>query len=126
MVSTMIFNNKKGSTFVEAAVIMPLVILTVISVFYILINLYESVEIKGRLHSQICREAGYSSETFDFSPVNKEKFKIYSDKKQVKGNGIRMQSSGGLLKQPEEQTETGHNYIIVEEDIIRKADYVLP
>ena len=48
----------------EAAVIMPLVILAVMSLFYILINLYENAELKSRLHLSICIEAGYRSETF--------------------------------------------------------------
>lgn len=122
----MIFKNKKGSTFVEAAVIMPLVILAVMSLFYILINLYEAVEMKSRLHLAACKEAGYRSETYSISPVNQDGFKLSWDKKQVTCSGKTKRYSGGLLRRSAAVKITGHNHIIVEEEIIRKADYVLP
>lgn len=120
------FKSRKGSTFVEAAVIMPLVILAVMSLFYILINLYENAELKSRLHLGICIEAGYRSETFEISPAAAKGVKLDSDKKQVMGSGRIARRSGGLLKRHADVKETGYNHIVIEEDIIRKADYVLP
>ncbi len=125
-VSMMIFKNKKGSTFVEAAVVMPLVILAVMSLFYILINLYESVELKSSLHLGICAKAGYCSETFSISPADDEGLNLDSNKKKVTGSAKKSRYSGGLLKKHPAISETGYNHIIIEEDIIRKADYVLP
>ena len=124
--SMTMFKSRKGSTFVEAAVIMPLVILAVMSLFYILINLYENTELKSRLHLGICIEAGYRSETFDISPDAGEGLKLNSDKKKVTGSGQKGGYYGGLLKRRAAMKETGHNHIVIEEDIIRKADYVLP
>lgn len=119
------FKSRKGSTFVEAAVIMPLVILAVMSLFYILINLYENAELKSRLHLGICIEAGYRSETFEISPAASEGLKLDSDKKKVTGSSQKAQYHGGLLKRRAAMKAAGYNHIIVEEDIIRKADYVL-
>ena len=120
-----IFKSRRGSAFVEAAVIMPLVILAVMSLFYILINLYETVELKSRLHLNICAEAGLRSETFELSPADGKDLKLSSDKNKVTGSGSKVRCSGGLLKRQTAAKETGHNHIIVEEEIIRKADYVL-
>ena len=120
------FKSRRGSTFVEAAVIMPLVILAVMSLFYILINLYENVEVKSRLHLGICAEAGYRSETFDISPVADDGLKLDSDKKKVTGSSHKAGYYGGLLKRRAAMKAAGHNHILIEEDIIRKADYVLP
>ncbi len=122
----MMFKNRRGSTFVEAAVIIPLVILAVMSLFYILINLYENVEVKSRLHLGICAEAGYCSETFTISPADNEELNFSSSKKKVIGSATKSRHSGGLLKRHPAISETGYNHIIIEEDIIRKADYVLP
>ena len=124
--SMTMFKSRRGSTFVEAAVIIPLVILAVMSLFYILINLYENVELKSRLHLGICIEAGYRSENFDISPAAGEGLKLNSDKKKVTGSGRKAGYYGGLLKRRAAMKETGHNHIVIEEDIIRKADYVLP
>ena len=110
----------------EAAVIMPLVILAVMSLFYILINLYENVEVKSRLHLGICAEAGYRSETFDISPVADDGLKLDSDRKKVTGSSHKAGYYGGLLKRRAAMKAAGHNHILIEEDIIRKADYVLP
>ena len=106
--------------------IMPLVILAVMSLFYILINLYENAELKSRLHLGICIEAGYRSETFEISPAASEGLKLDSDKKKVTGSSQKAQYHGGLLKRRAAMKAAGYNHIIVEEDIIRKADYVLP
>ena len=125
-VLTTMFKSRRGSTFVEAAVIMPLVILAVMSLFYILINLYENVEVRSRLHLGICAESGYRSETFDISPVADDGLKLDSDKKKVTGSSQKAQYHGGLLKRRAAMKAAGYNHIIVEEDIIRKADYVLP
>ena len=125
-VLTTMFKSRRGSTFVEVAVIMPLVILAVMSLFYILINLYENAELKSRLHLGICIEAGYRSETFEISPAASEGLKLDSDKKKVTGSSHKAGYYGGLLKRHAAMKETGHNHIVIEEDIIRKADYVLP
>ncbi len=121
-----IFKSKKGSTFVEAAVIMPLVILAVMSLFYILINLYENVELKSRLHINICAEAGLKSETFELSHTDGKGLELSSDRTTVTGSGSRERYGGGLLKRQTAVKETGHNHIIVEEKIIRRVDHVLP
>ncbi len=121
-----IFKSRRGSTFVEAAVIMPLVILTVMSLFYILINLYENVELKSRLHINICAEAGLQSETFELSHTDSKGLKLSSDKGKVTGSGSKERFGGGLLKKQTAIKETGHNHIIVEEKIIRRVDHVLP
>lgn len=124
-VLTTMFKSRRGSTFVEAAVIMPLVILAVMSLFYILINLYENAELKSRLHLGICAEAGSRSETFVISPADNKGVKLSSDKKKVTGSIQKAQYHGGLLKRRAAMKAAGYNHIIVEEDIIRKADYVL-
>ena len=55
--------NKKGSLFAEAAVVFPVVIMTVMTVIYILINLYIDASAAAKGHLALRQEAGEKTET---------------------------------------------------------------
>ncbi len=55
--------NKKGSTMVEAAVVFPLVILTVVAVIFILTFLFQQVTYNARLHLALNATMGQETDT---------------------------------------------------------------
>lgn len=61
--------NKKGSAMVEAAIIYPLVIGTVMAVVYIIINMYTSSACKAHLNMELRKEAMRLSETGEIISV---------------------------------------------------------
>ena len=62
--------NKTGSAMVEAAIIFPLVILAVMTMVYLIINLYLEVTLNVRLHMELTEEAGKLSDTVIYSDIN--------------------------------------------------------
>lgn len=56
-------NNSKGTTMVEAAIILPLVILSVMALIYLLINIYSTVALQSHMHLLIREESSVKSGT---------------------------------------------------------------
>ena len=109
----------------EAAVIIPLTVLAVICLFYILIFLYTEVEKKSILYEHTVNEAGNLSETYSFSQRENDSCRLAASKKEVTGYITYSAEPAELIKKRKTRKVWSRSYIIVEEDIIRKADYVL-
>ena len=56
-----ILKEKNGTTMVEAAVVMPLVILSVMAMIYLLINIYSTVSLQSHMHLLLREESGIKS-----------------------------------------------------------------
>lgn len=54
-------NNKKGTTMVEAAIVLPLVILSVMALIYLLINIYSTVALQSHMHLLLREESSIKS-----------------------------------------------------------------
>lgn len=55
--------NKKGSAVVEAAVVFPLVIMTVVAVIFMLTFMFNEVAAQARMHVAVNAKAGRETET---------------------------------------------------------------
>lgn len=114
--------SKRGSTMVEAAVVFPMVILALVSVVYIMISMFEVTQQVSMLHTKVREEAGYTTETYSFSPVSSKEFNVQNGLLTVKGETTVKNEKGALLKSGSMRINTSA-YKIREEDFIRKADY---
>ncbi|MBQ3123115.1 MAG: pilus assembly protein [Firmicutes bacterium] len=59
--------ERKGSVMVEAAIVFPIMIFTLLTIMYITINLYSEVVVNTRLHLTLASEAGSISNTVSYS-----------------------------------------------------------
>ena len=57
------FKNKKGTAMVEAALVFPIVILSVCGVIYMLIFFYETAETRAAMHTVLKAESGKTTHT---------------------------------------------------------------
>lgn len=60
-------SERKGSMMIEAAVIYPIMIFTLLTIMYITINLYSEVIVNTKLHMILMNEAGSMSNTVSYS-----------------------------------------------------------
>ena len=121
------FSDERGTVMVEAAVILPIIILAVMAVIYTLIFMNRQVSVRADMHIGLWAERGAVSETVTNNSGYDAEFPIYSRKAAVGGTvyysgNIRF-IRRGLLKDYGRKLE-GRLYWIREKELIRAADII--
>ena len=118
----MLIHNKRGSTFVEAAMIFPLVIAGVMAVLYIIIGLYLSLSLQSSLHISIRNECGETSKTIYRIEEHMEypfKTTMIGLRPAIIMEEERKYQIRGLLADEISRSEKGRCYLLNEAEIIR-------
>ena len=116
--------NKKGRVMAEAAVVFPIVILVVMTIVYILINLYLDAAIAAREHLALRHAAGLKTETVDRTdeyrgsiPLDKFGRAPFGEEPDIT-EGLK--PGGSVL-----ESEEGRVYVIDERKYIRRVDFMI-
>ncbi len=116
--------SRKGGAVVEAAVVLPLIILSLITVILMMISMYRLVEDSVTLHAGLLREAGRESGTFSIEPAPAEFSSYRKSGDSMKGKTITPTYRGALLPSGAETTSSSA-HIVREKKYIRKWDNAL-
>ncbi len=108
---------------VEAALVFPLVILTVVAVIQMLLFFYQLVETEANMHMALRVESGRISETSECAPQIKTKFPVYQRGTEVYFLGNMAFMDRGILKSLEKQL-SARKYVDHEADFVRIVDLV--
>lgn len=128
--------NKKGSAMIEAAMIFPIMILTIITVIYITVGFYAESILSTAMHMKLTTEAGNLSGTITYCENEADRMcadDIISDgikimhentifKNEVIGETHSRQKIGGLIETESLKIYRDTANVIDEEVYIRCAD----
>lgn len=113
--------NRRGGMIVEAAIVFPVIILTVIALLYMLIYFYnqtsEQVDMHRMLRSEcgaICENMYYKRKDESQIPVYRKNGKIYCY------SSVNMDSKG--IMEHSTKSLTAEKYLIDETFVVRRAD----
>lgn len=106
---------------VEAALVFPLVILTVAALIQMLVFFYQLAETGAHMHMALRAESGRISKTVEYAPRIEAKFPIDKRGKQVYYLGTMTFMEKGILKKFEKQL-SAQKYIDHETDFVRMVD----
>lgn len=114
--------NKAGSAIAEAAIVFPVIIMSIIAVIYIYLYLYDQLSSQVKMHCVLRTESGVICGNM-FTDNLYEELAVYR-----KGGRIYCYSdisieAGGLLKGAERQIYA-EKYLIDETRVVRAADLV--
>jgi len=120
-------NHEEGSALVEAAIVFPLVILTVLTMIYIMIFMYAKVASSCGVQMATRKEAGETAGTVmvltgvpgDVALATE----IHSLRKCIAGEKQTMVDAKGLVRRMTSITE-GRSYVLDEKMEIRLTDFV--
>ena len=132
---------KKGSAIVEAAMVLPIVILTVVTLIYLLIDLYGATVMNAAQHTALRQEAGVQTETAcltdieEMIPADRYGSKAWREKIEIYDKGILSEKylyteseknikGGGLTDHFVKKTFYGRCYLVDEVEYIRWVDLI--
>ncbi len=120
-------SDRKGSTIVEAAVVFPLVILTVTAVIYILAFMYDEAAAQVEMHLALNAHMGRETRTVITYSNVPENANIYEGKKDIEKcyfaeNGLRF-GKKGLLRHSFMKRLESRIYSVDEKKHIRYSDF---
>ena len=113
--------NRKGNATVEAALIFPLVILSVVALIYMLLYFYRLTEIRTEMHIALRAESGRIRETVFYEKEPKEPFPVYRKAGCLYSSGTVTFTETGLLKAGKKEL-SAKKYVIDEAEFIRLTD----
>ncbi len=124
--------NKKGTAMVEAAIIFPVIIFTVVTLMYMTAGLYAQSVFNTALHMTLTSEAGKISDTVSYNNSSKNTLMYYDKfiitpentlfKNVIIGEMKSMQKIGGIVQGRDIQCYEAVVNVIDEEVYIRCAD----
>ena len=122
-------NSKRGTTMVEAALIFPLVILTVMTVIFILTFMFQEVAGHSRLHLALNAEMGKETgtvETFKNVPAEVRPYKSFHGVSEcyLAEKDLRF-TKKGLLSGSFTKVMESRVYSVDEKKFIRYTDFFL-
>lgn len=106
---------------VEAALIFPLMILSVMALIYMLLYFYQLTEIRTEMHIALRAESGRISETVFYEKEPKEPFPVYRKTDHLYSSGTLTFTETGLLKAGKKNMYA-RKYTIDEAEFIRLMD----
>ncbi|MBP3383971.1 MAG: pilus assembly protein [Firmicutes bacterium] len=115
-------NSKKGSAIVEAAVVFPVIILSLLTVIYIFIYFYGHVTKQVSVHSVLRYEAGLISENMYKKDQTESELPVYRQGDRIYCRSIAASQAMGLIG-PAEKKIYAEKYIIDETSVVRLADF---
>ncbi len=109
---------------VEAALIVPLVILSIVAVICITETLYSHVDVAARLHLALNDSAGEYSETYEISPDADGDYSLKKKISKVKGSTEKKYHTGGILREKQASVREDSAHVLNEKRHIRVSDHV--
>lgn len=113
--------NRKGSAIVEAAMVFPVMFLSIIAVLYMLIYFYNQVENQIELHMMLRSENGAICNNMYYDNQLDDNLSVYRKGTVIYSYSTTTMADKGLLKGREKQIYA-EKYIINEVMVIRMAD----
>lgn len=118
--------NKKGGTMVEASLVFPLIILTLMAMIAILIFLFKDAAGQAELHLVIRTEAGSETGTFHGQPGSSN-VSVHSGMKGIHrvmdGNTTVMFQGLGIITRNFHKPIAGYQYLTDERKYVRYIDF---
>lgn len=108
---------------VEAALVFPLVILTVVALIHMLVFFYQLTEAGANMHMALRAESGRISKTVECEPCAKTEFPIYKRAKELYCLGNKTFLERGILKNLEKSL-SAKKYVDQEADFVRTVDWL--
>ena len=119
--------NNKGSTIVEAAVVMPIVILAIISIVVMMVFFVYSLYVQVSIHWELIDKEGAGSKTKVIFEEDKRTYNedfTFINGKRAMNIDYRLQfDGGGLFKKKLKRKTNARIYEINEKDSIRYFDF---
>lgn len=118
--------NQKGNTMVEAALVFPIIILSLMAVIGILIFLFKEAASQAELHLVIRTEAGHQTGTFHGQPGSSSVsvgWGISGIHSITKGESLVSYGGDGILSRVVAKPITGYQYLTDERKYARYVDF---
>lgn len=118
--------NNKGGTIVEAALVFPVIILSLMGIIGILMFLFEDAASQANLHSAIRTETGRETGTFHGQAgslsvtVNRSIKGIHGV---MKGESTATYNGGGIITRSFQKSLNGYQYLTDERKYVRYIDF---
>jgi hypothetical protein len=106
--------NKRGTAMVEAAIVFPLVIASVMAVIYLLINLYSFTALRSALHVALRAEAGADTGLTEASIVDGrvyDRYRLAAERRGISFERERKNLINPYVSAEEFKTYTGNGMI---------------
>ena len=132
--------NKSGTAMVDAAILMPLVLLSVMAMIYLLINIYSSVSLQSHMHILLREESGVKSNMVKYEIIDaykRDRIRAQAEScnievtekshlldKYVEANMNVYYTTNSLMNRKPKVNTYGRSYIFRESDIVRFRDIV--
>lgn len=113
--------NRKGSVMAEAALVFPLVILTVAALIYMFQIFFRHTEVRAGMHRALRAESGRICETLQYGEPVQPPFPIYRKGSRLYCRGTLRSKSKGILD-AQEKTFLSEKYVDDERDYIRRIE----
>lgn len=114
--------SKRGSTMVEAAVVFPMVILSVVSVVYMMIGMFQVTRECAMFHTYLLSQAGEVTETFRIYPESSREYSADEKNSRITAE-YDVEMKGGAMIRKGSFELSGEAACVDEEEYIRKCDY---
>lgn len=108
---------------VEAALVFPIVILSVMALIYMLIFIYQQTQLRAQMHMALRAESGRASQTVEYLTKAKSPYPVYRKGLTVYYEGVLDFRKKGLLI-PVRKDLSARGHINDEVAFIRLADLV--
>lgn len=115
--------NRKGTAMVEAAVVFPMVILTVMALIYMFQIFFRETEIRADMHKALRAESGKCCQTLQYQENIQSPFPIYRKGERLYCRGTLQSKERGILKAGEKMLYSD-KYLDDERNFIRKIDLI--
>lgn len=115
--------NKRGSAIVEAALVFPVIILSLMAVICIYVYFYDQVQQQAEVHSVLRSEAGLICENMYNRNQNETELPVYRQTDRIYCYSHAVMEGNGMLKKAEHQIRA-QKYITDDTSVVRLADFV--
>lgn len=117
------FNNKKGAAIVESVMVFPLVIVSVITLIFMMVYFYAQLNERVDMHIALRAESGRLCENMFYGTEASDKFSIYKKPQQLYSSSI-VDIEGNLISKGKEKEIAARKYLIDECKFVRMSDIV--
>lgn len=113
--------NRRGSAIVEASMVFPIMLLSLMAVIYMMIYFYNNVGEQVKLHTALRAESGSICENFYYTNRADADLTVYKQGRKIYGFGRVEAKRAGIL-QEKSRSIRAEKYLIDETMIVRIAD----
>lgn len=117
------FNNKKGAAIVESVMVFPLVIISVITLIFMMIYFYAQLNERVDMHIALRAEGGMICENLFYNSEVSDRFTVYKKPQQIYSNSV-VDIEGNLISGEKSKEIAARKYLIDECEFVRISDVV--